>query len=57
MGLNVKFIEQTPVSFCLSSIFPVTNFTEKTVGFSRIRTRIVGAEGEHVPLDHHHGPG
>ena len=28
--------------------FSTTNFTEKTVGFSGTRTRIVGLEGEHV---------
>ena len=38
----------TPASFCLFSFFSNTNFTEKTVGFSEIRTRIVGVEGEHV---------
>ena len=31
--------------FCLFSFFSNTNFTEKTVGFSRIRTQIVGVEG------------
>ena len=35
-------------------VFSNTNFTEKTVGFSWIRTWIVGKEGEHA--DHHHGP-
>ena len=30
------------------SIFSNTNFTEKTVGFSRIRTRVVGVEGEYA---------
>ena len=28
--------------------FSNTNFIEKTVGFSGIRTRIVGLEGEHA---------
>ena len=42
-----KRIGPTPASFCLFSLFSNTNFTEKT-GFSKIRTRIVGAEGEHV---------
>ena len=31
-----------------------TLFLEKTVGFSRIQTRIVGVKGEHA--DHHRGP-
>ena len=35
----------TRASFCLFSFFSNTNFTEKTVGFSKIRTRIVGVEG------------
>ena len=34
--------------FCLFSFFSNTNFTEKTVGFSRIRTQIVGVEGGHA---------
>ena len=34
--------------FCLFSVFPNTNFTEKTIGFSGIRTRIVRVEGEHA---------
>ena len=38
----------TPVSLCLFSSFSNTNFTEKTVGFSGIRTRIVGVEGKHA---------
>ena len=33
-------------SFCLFSFFSNTKFTEKTVGVSRIRTRIVGVRGE-----------
>ena len=37
----------TPASFCLFSFFSNTNFTEKTVGFSGIQTRIIGVEGEH----------
>ena len=32
----------TPASFCLFLFFTNINFTEKTVGFSGIRTRIVG---------------
>ena len=36
-----------PASFCLFSYFSNTNFTEKTVGFSGIRTRIVGVVGKH----------
>ena len=32
----------------LFSFFSNTNFIEKTVGFSRIQTWIVGAEGEHA---------
>ena len=35
----------TPASFCLFSFFSNTNFTEKTVGVSGIRTRIVEVEG------------
>ena len=35
-------------SFCLFSFFSNTNFTEKTVGFSGIQTRIVGVEGDHA---------
>ena len=38
----------TPASFCLFSFFSNTNFTEKTVGVSRIRTLIIGVEGEHT---------
>ena len=34
--------------FCLFSSFSNTNFTEKTVEVSRIRTRIVRVEGEHA---------
>ena len=34
--------------------FSNTYFTEKTVGFSGIRTRMVGIDGKHA--DHHHGP-
>ena len=34
--------------------FSNTNFTEKMFGFSGIRTRIVGVEGEHA--DHFHDP-
>ena len=37
--------------------FSSTNFTEKTVGFSGIRTPIAGKEGEQADhFDHHHGP-
>ena len=39
-----------PAYFCLFSFFSNPNFTEKTVGVSGIRTRIVGI-GEHA--DHH----
>ena len=35
----------TQASFCLFSFFSNTNFTEKTVGVSGIRTRIVEVEG------------
>ena len=35
-------------SFSLFSFFSNTNGTEKTVGFSGIRTKIVGVEGEHA---------
>ena len=34
--------------FCLLLFFSNTDFTEKTVDVSRIRTRIVGVEGEHA---------
>ena len=34
--------------FCLFSFFSNTNFTETTVGFSGIRTRIIGVEGKHA---------
>ena len=37
-----------PASFCLFSFFSNTNCTEKAVGFSRIRTRIVRVDGEQV---------
>ena len=37
-----------PASFCLFPFFSYTNFTEKTVGFSGIRTRIVRVEGKHA---------
>ena len=33
---------------CLFSFFSNTNFTETSVGFSGIRTRIVRVEGEHA---------
>ena len=36
----------TPASFCLFSFFTNTNFTDITVGFSGIWTRIVGVEGK-----------
>ena len=35
-------------SFCIFSFLSVTNFAEKTVGFSRIQTRIVRVEDEHA---------
>ena len=38
----------------LFSFFSNTNCTEKTVGFSRIRTQSIRVEGKHA--DHHHGP-
>ena len=38
----------TPASFCLFSFFSNTHFTQKTVGFIGIRTRIVRVEGEHA---------
>ena len=34
--------EPTPGSFCLFSMFSNNIFTEENVGFSRIRTQIVG---------------
>ena len=34
--------------FCLFSFFSNTRFTERTVGVSRIQTRIVGVEGEYA---------
>ena len=37
----------TPTSFCWTSVFSSTNFTEETVGVSEIQTRIVQVEGEH----------
>ena len=37
-----------PASFCLFSFFSNKNFTEKTVGFSGIRTWIVGVERKHA---------
>ena len=37
-----------PRPFCLFSFFLRTNFKEKTVGYSGIRTRMVGVEGEHA---------
>ena len=38
----------TPTSFCWFSLFLNAKFTEKTVGFSGIRTQIVAVEGEHA---------
>ena len=38
----------TPASFCLFLLFSNTNFTEKTVGFSEIRTQIIIVECEHA---------
>ena len=46
LHLFVKKNVPTRASFCLFSFFSNTNFTEKTVGFSKIRTRIVGVEGQ-----------
>ena len=51
-GLKIRFVNAffifkngpTPASFCLLSFFQ----TEKNVGLSRIRTRIVGVKGEHA---------
>ena len=41
-----------PASFSSFLLFSSTNFTGKNVlGFSRIRTRIVGVEGKHA--DHY----
>ena len=37
-----------PGLFCLFSLFSNTNFTEKTVDVSKIRTRIDGVEVEHA---------
>ena len=42
------FMGQPRPLFCLFSFFSNTNFTEKTVGVSRIRTQIVGVEGEYA---------
>ena len=41
-------IVKNMASFCLFSFFSNTNLTEKTVYFSRIRTQIVGIEGEYA---------
>ena len=38
----------TPASFCLFSFFSNSNFTEKTLDVSGIRTRIVGVEGKYA---------
>ena len=47
--LNYLFLNgPTPASFCLFLLFTNTKFTEETVGFSGIRTRIVRVEGEHA---------
>ena len=35
-----------PGLFCLFSFFTIANFTEKTIGFNRIQTRIVGIKDE-----------
>ena len=37
-----------PGLFCLFSFFSNTNFTEKTVGVSWIRTQIIRLKGEHA---------
>ena len=37
-----------PGLFLFIFVFSNTNFTEKTVGISRIQTRIVRVEGEHA---------
>ena len=48
---------QPPASFLLTFVFLITNFTEKTVGFSGNRTQIIRFEGElRRSLDCHHGP-
>ena len=39
---------QLPASFLFIFVFSNTNFTEKNVSVSGIRTRIIGAEGEHA---------
>ena len=43
-----------PRPLCLFSVFSNTNFTEKTVGVSWIRTR--SRRWARWPLDHNHGP-
>ena len=42
------FVQNVFAVFCSSSFFLNTNFTEKTVDVSGIRTRFVGVEGEHA---------
>ena len=44
---TLKMSQPQPL-FCLLLFFSNTNFTEKTVGVSGTRTRIVGVEGEHA---------
>ena len=53
-----KKLGQPRPLFCCFSLFFQTQISQKiTVGFSAIRTWIVGVEGKaHWPLDHHHGP-
>ena len=47
--LSYSFLNgPTPASFRLFLFFSDTFFTEKTVGFCRIWTRIVGVEGKHA---------
>ena len=46
--VSLPFLFKKWASFCLFLFFSNTNFTEKTVGVSWIRTRIVGVEGEHA---------
>ena len=43
-----KKMGHIPGLFLFNSFLFKHNFYRKTVGFSRIRTRIVGVEGEHA---------
>ena len=51
LSLNLIKNGPFPASFYLFSSFQTNFFTEKTVGFSGIRTRIVGVEGENAEED------